>query len=226
MHTLNTKAYPPFSVIISPRATCLRRMHEDARVAAAQVEEHVLRAQLQQLHGEHQHAVAAGCERRELGRRGLHVAASASIVTSLSFLHCHVQLDTWTLWYLRGYEVDFAEWKMIRNCPGRYILKHRKSSPLLLDGVHVTQVPTDAFVAAALGVDREAIHVHHLQSERCADAVCVVVFDGPGGNGGGVITYCKREQDGDEDVVYVHTLNTASGLQRKLEGLRIAHVLP
>uniref|UniRef100_K3WE69 Uncharacterized protein n=1 Tax=Globisporangium ultimum (strain ATCC 200006 / CBS 805.95 / DAOM BR144) TaxID=431595 RepID=K3WE69_GLOUD len=123
---------------------------------------------------------------------------------------------------------DFAEWKMIRNCPGRYILKHRKSSPLLLGGVHVTQVPTDAFVAAALNVDREAVHVHQLRSERCADAVCVVLFDAPGGgggNGGGVITYCKCKQDGDEDVVYVHTLNTASGLQRKLEGLRIAHVL-
>lgn len=110
---------------------------------------------------------------------------------------------------------------MIRNCPGRYILKHRKSCPLQIHGVHVAHVDTDAFLAAALSVGREAIRVHYLQSERCADNVQVVVFE----DAGGVITYCKQKENEGDGVVYVHTLNTASGLKRKLQGLRIDHVL-
>lgn len=126
---------------------------------------------------------------------------------------------------------DSCEWKMIRNCPGRYVLKQRKSAPVRVftsssdsSGRLATEVDLRAFLTAALGEEHTAtIAVHQLQSERCADAVQVTVFHD---SGGGVITYCKRDASGDSDaLVYVHTLNTASGLQRKLEGLRLDHVL-
>jgi len=70
------------------------------------------------------------------------------------------------------------------------------------------------------------VAVHRLQSEQCKDPLQVAVF----ATGGGVITYCKTqvkdagEGKGDEKL-FVHTLNTASGLERKLRGLQLAHVL-
>ncbi|POM73852.1 Hypothetical protein PHPALM_9263 [Phytophthora palmivora] len=118
---------------------------------------------------------------------------------------------------------ELATWKMIRNCPGRYIIKHKKHNPFLIDGVPVTSIDTGDFVHKALATSGEVptFIVHDLESPRCIDRVKVVVF-GTEGCGGGVITYCKQ-QDG--EVIYVHTLNTASGLRRKLGGLQIDHVL-
>ncbi|GAB9468383.1 hypothetical protein Gpo141_00005700 [Globisporangium polare] len=128
---------------------------------------------------------------------------------------------------------DFCEWKMIRNCPGRYVLKQRKSAPVRVQLASsdsdssnssrlATDVDTRAFLTAALGEEHAAaIAVYQLQSERCADAVQVAIFH----DSGGVITYCKRDASEDGAVVYVHTLNTSSGLQRKLQGLRLDHVL-
>ncbi|OWZ14753.1 hypothetical protein PHMEG_00011712 [Phytophthora megakarya] len=112
---------------------------------------------------------------------------------------------------------------MIRNCPGRYIIKHKKSNPFLIDGVPVTSIDTGDFVQQAFAASGEvpSVVVHELESPRCFDRVKVVVF-GAEGCGGGVITYCKQDQDG--AAIYVHTLNTASGLRRKLGGLQIAHV--
>lgn len=118
---------------------------------------------------------------------------------------------------------------MIRNCPGRYVLKQRKSAPVRVftsssDSSRLaTEVDLRSFLTAALGEEHAAaVAVHQLQSERCVDAVQVAVFH----DSGGVITYCKRDTSGDSDaLVYVHTLNTASGLQRKLEGLHLDHVL-
>ncbi|KAE9006916.1 hypothetical protein PR001_g16041 [Phytophthora rubi] len=127
---------------------------------------------------------------------------------------------------------EFASWKMIRNCPGRYIIKHKKQAPFLIDGVAVTAIDSGDFVRRALATSEgevPTIAVHNLVSPRCVDRIKVVVF-GAEGSGGGVITYCKQEtissdeaQDG--AAVYVHTLNTASGLRRKLRGLQIDHVL-
>ncbi|EGZ24132.1 hypothetical protein PHYSODRAFT_480903 [Phytophthora sojae] len=118
---------------------------------------------------------------------------------------------------------------MIRNCPGRYIIKHKKQAPFLVDGVPVTAIDTGVFVQKALASSEgevPTIVVHDLESPRCVDRVKVVVF-GAGGSGGGVITYCKQESKEGQDgaAVYVHTLNTASGLRRKLGGLQIDHVL-
>ncbi|EEY57228.1 uncharacterized protein PITG_11054 [Phytophthora infestans T30-4] len=114
---------------------------------------------------------------------------------------------------------------MIRNCPGRYIIQHKKKNPFLIDKVPVTSIETGDFVWNALATvegDVPSIVVHDLESPRCVDRVKVVVF-GAEGCGGGVITYCKQDHDG--AFIYVHTLNTASGLRRKLGGLQIDHVL-
>lgn len=147
---------------------------------------------------------------------------------------------------------------MIRNCPGRYTLKHRKSAPARIGEALATTLDTRALLVAALGEhDAARIAVHRVQSERCADMVQVAVFRDTGGSGG-VITYCKRSTSAsdsnsndstggdassnkiniahepsepreqtapDAALVYVHTLNTASGLQRKLAGLRVDYVL-
>ncbi|TMW63649.1 hypothetical protein Poli38472_002590 [Pythium oligandrum] len=117
---------------------------------------------------------------------------------------------------------EFVTWKMIKNCPGRYIIKHKRSNPVLIDGQSVTSLDTQAFLSAVFNED-VTFTVHDLQSERCQDRVQVVVFR----DTGGVITYCKASQgqDGEPQTLYVHTLNTASGLKRKLEGLRLDHVL-
>ncbi|KAH7477089.1 hypothetical protein KRP22_001016 [Phytophthora ramorum] len=126
---------------------------------------------------------------------------------------------------------EFAPWKMIRSCPGRYIIKHKKQSPFLVDGAPVTATDTGEFVRKALSTtegELPTVVVHDLESPRCVDRVKVVVF-GAEGCGGGVITYCKQDAAASEQeqtaAIYVHTLNTASGLRRKLEGLQIDHVL-
>ncbi|KAL3672015.1 hypothetical protein V7S43_002680 [Phytophthora oleae] len=111
---------------------------------------------------------------------------------------------------------------MIRNCPGRYIIKHKKQNPFLIDGVPVTSIDTGDFVRKVIAVTEGEIStvvVHDLESPQCIDRVKGVVF-GAEGCGGGVITYCKQEEDG--NAIYVHTLNTASEL---LCGLRVDHVL-
>ncbi|KAG1701612.1 hypothetical protein DVH05_010915 [Phytophthora capsici] len=114
---------------------------------------------------------------------------------------------------------------MIRNCPGRYIIKHKKQNPFLIDGVPVTSIDTGDFVRQAIATVEAQVStvvVHDLESPQCVDRVKVVAF-GAEGCGGGVITYCKQDENGSD--IYVHTLNTASGLRRKLNGLRIAHIL-
>jgi hypothetical protein len=128
---------------------------------------------------------------------------------------------------------EFASWKMIPNCPGRYVIKHKKQRPFLVDGVPVTSVDTGDFVRTALAVkegDVPDIVVHDLESPRCVDRVKIVVF-GTEGSGGGVITYCKQDHNAADGelangpTIFVHTLNTASGMRRKLGGLQIDHVL-
>jgi hypothetical protein len=120
---------------------------------------------------------------------------------------------------------------MIPNCPGRYVVKHKKQRPFLVNGVAVTSVDTGDFVRTALaakGAQVPNIVVHDLESPRCVDRVRVVVF-GADGSGGGVITYCKQEDTAAAEergpAIFVHTLNTASGLRRKLGGLQIDRVL-
>ena len=82
-------------------------------------------------------------------------------------------------------------WRPIRNCPGRYALEMG-----LYSGPPERLAPGHA--AREYSVD------------GARDRVAVVGFDG-----GGLISYRKA------DGRYLHTLNTAEGLRRKLRELRI-----
>lgn len=113
---------------------------------------------------------------------------------------------------------------MIPNCPGRYTIRNSKRAPVEINGTSVTSMDTLAFINVALncsqGEEHGRVVVHRLESGRCKDPVHVAVF----ATGGGVITYCKIQGEGNAEL-FVHTLNTASGLERKLRGLQLEHVL-
>jgi hypothetical protein len=72
----------------------------------------------------------------------------------------------------------------------------------------------DDFVANALALDRDCVNlrVFSLNNHRGAnnDKVFVCFFN----DGGGILSYEKQN-----DAKFVHTLNNASGMKRKLESL-------
>ncbi len=83
------------------------------------------------------------------------------------------------------------EWKPIRDCPGRFILKQGMSeSP-----------PEDICPSCK---------VHTFITARSRDPVLVAKFED-----GGLISYKKSENE------YLHTLGDASGFERKLRDLQI-----
>jgi len=84
------------------------------------------------------------------------------------------------------------DWRPIRNCPGRYVLRGAQSS-LSLENL--------------LG-DEVQINEFHLAAAK--DAVLVAALED-----GGIISY-KRE-----DGTLLHTLNTPEGFRRKLLQLEI-----
>ncbi|OQR96368.1 hypothetical protein ACHHYP_15996 [Achlya hypogyna] len=113
---------------------------------------------------------------------------------------------------------DQWKWKMIPNCPGRYIVKKnrdivRLTLAELVASLGVPVVDDDDALANGLPGAKAAgtIRLVHTTSPTIVDVVHVALFP----DGGGIITYCKPTND------YVHTLNTHSGLQRKLAGLRL-----
>jgi hypothetical protein len=84
------------------------------------------------------------------------------------------------------------EWKQIRDCPGRFVL--RAEPPGL---------PLAGLLAPGVAVQR-------FSSTEARDAVLVARFDD-----GGIISYERG------DGTIVHTLNTEAGFRRKLEQLGI-----
>ena len=96
---------------------------------------------------------------------------------------------------------DVFQWKEIRGCPGRYTLK---------SGEH-QQTPPAQLLSAALELERLQVHAtrHEVQGK---DPMVVSQLT----DGGGLLTYCKPAG------VYVHTLNTTSGLERKTKALGVA----
>jgi hypothetical protein len=92
-------------------------------------------------------------------------------------------------------------WREIRNCPGRYVVGRGRSTEALA-------TPPSALVPAGVAVTR------HPGTGSGGDPVLVALFPG----GGGLVTFEKRTEG---NIRYVHTLNTASGLKRKLESLGI-----
>ena len=84
------------------------------------------------------------------------------------------------------------DWKPIRNCPGRYILRGAK-----------------AYDAPDNFLGRE-VAIREFRTDAARDTVLVAAIED-----GGVISY--RRDDGS----YLHTLNTPEGFRRKLLQLGI-----
>ena len=85
------------------------------------------------------------------------------------------------------------DWEEIPNCPGRYRFKEGR----------VRTHPRELAGPATRAIDGS--------SERCRDPFIVV----PLSDGGGLLSY--RDADGS----YLHTLNSAAGLKRKLQDLGV-----
>jgi hypothetical protein len=101
-----------------------------------------------------------------------------------------------------------SHWRAIRNCDGRYTSRERSLAKLDLSTL------CEKFQLASTS------SVTRCRSETDGhDAVDVVRLYG----GGGVLTYVKQSDAG--VTSYVHTLNTESGLARKMSALGCTHVL-
>ena len=85
------------------------------------------------------------------------------------------------------------DWKPIRGCPGRLVMRSGTAT------LSIDELLGDGTVA------------RRHPSQHARDEVWVAVFS----DGGGVLSY--RHTDG----TWVHTLNTADGMQRKLRQLEI-----
>jgi hypothetical protein len=102
-----------------------------------------------------------------------------------------------TLW-------EMHPWREIRGCPGRYTSSSR--------GLRATP-PQDVVDAGAGGGAPLRPLALSLPGK---DDIVVTRFPG----GGGLMSYIKQQHG--EDIVYVHTLNTESGLIRKLLALDVS----
>eukprot|EP00298_Acanthocystis_sp_HF-20_P002098 c12557_g1_i1.p1 GENE.c12557_g1_i1~~c12557_g1_i1.p1 ORF type:complete len:131 (-),score=56.19 c12557_g1_i1:71-463(-) len=102
---------------------------------------------------------------------------------------------------------EIWKWKEISNCPGRYISKSQ-------DAVF-TQVSV-----ILEKIDAQNLKIHEC-SPKLRDKCLVCIFP----TGGGIITYIKEPNNKESEKRLVHTLNTQSGLQRKLEGLGLDYLL-
>ena len=90
-------------------------------------------------------------------------------------------------------------WREIRNCPGRYVTSSKQ-----IRNIHPSDF-TNQFKIAAV------VREYAIQNK---DHIIINRFN----SGGGIIVYVKWESNKE---TYVYTLNTESGLIRKLLGLHI-----
>ena len=100
----------------------------------------------------------------------------------------------------------YCEWKEIRDCPGRYTVRRRRD---------LSRWPPERLLAAALGGNVPPVSLWRHRS-GAKDAIHAVRFAG----GGGLLTYARS------DGTFVHTLNTESGLLRKIAALRVTPEVP
>ena len=91
---------------------------------------------------------------------------------------------------------EMYPWSEIKGCPGRYVLKNGVATDKL-------------FHEIAERYTSEELIAKNLIGKACKDQLSVAHFEG----GGGLLTYHKK--GGDE----IHTLNTKSGMLRKLTSL-------
>ena len=99
-------------------------------------------------------------------------------------------------------------WRELRNCPGRYSLRSGFGGRSKM----LRTVEPLTVVASLASSPPPAVHACFPGVEGRRDPIEVVRF----ADGGGLLTYVKREE---EATVYVHTLNTESGLIRKFDAL-------
>ena len=100
----------------------------------------------------------------------------------------------------------YCECKEIRNCAGRYTVRRRRD---------LARWPPQRLLGAALGGNVPPVSLWR-HSSSTSDAIHAVRFAG----GGGLLTYARG------DGTFVHTLNTESGLLRKIAALRVTPDVP
>jgi hypothetical protein len=103
-------------------------------------------------------------------------------------------------------------WKMIPNCTGRYTCRDHKAVSHL--------APRE--LLQACGIDKSAIQSFReykieLDETRRKDPIHVIPFTVD--HTTGLISYVKSSEEG--EITYVHTLNSCSGFQRKLDALNV-----
>jgi len=98
-------------------------------------------------------------------------------------------------------------WKMIPNCTGRYTCRDHK--------LVCSVTPIDLLQNAKAGQKFEQYYCNFAATKK--DPIIVVPFSNDRMTG--LISYIKHDFDNDEDVKYVHTLNSPSGFQRNLEAI-------
>lgn len=104
-------------------------------------------------------------------------------------------------------------WKMIPNCTGRYTCRDHKAVSHLTP----TKLLEAAGIESSVVVKLQQYHVT-LDKEKRKDPIYVIPFADDGLTG--LISYVKRKGD-EDDISYVHTLNSGSGFQRKLEAMSV-----
>eukprot|EP00579_Thalassiosira_antarctica_P020309 CAMPEP_0201971206 /NCGR_PEP_ID=MMETSP0904-20121228/35884_1 /ASSEMBLY_ACC=CAM_ASM_000553 /TAXON_ID=420261 /ORGANISM="Thalassiosira antarctica, Strain CCMP982" /LENGTH=144 /DNA_ID=CAMNT_0048520511 /DNA_START=133 /DNA_END=564 /DNA_ORIENTATION=+ len=105
-------------------------------------------------------------------------------------------------------------WKMIPNCTGRYTCRDHKAVS------HLT--PTKLLEAAGIDsstVDKLQQYYVTFDTEIRKDPIYVIPFADDGL--AGLISYVKQPRDDGDCISYVHTLNSGSGFQRKLEAINV-----
>lgn len=143
---------------------------------------------------------------------------------------------------------ELAKWREIRGCPGRYVSSEKSIRSLAPQEVlQRLRLPRDSGGNSGGGSSTSVAATHHMVQEfqiPGKDRIAVACLEG----GGGLLTYVKVErpvvsklprtavapliidasdQNQDPGVVFVHTLNTESGLLRKVEALGLGgSVLP
>eukprot|EP00750_Incisomonas_marina_P033232 INCI9691.1.p1 GENE.INCI9691.1~~INCI9691.1.p1 ORF type:complete len:235 (+),score=37.68 INCI9691.1:321-1025(+) len=142
-----------------------------------------------------------------------------------------------------------AKWREIRGCPGRYVSSEKSIRSLAPKELLRRLLACDSGCGGGGGGfgSTKAATTHHVQEFQIPgkDRIAIACLDG----GGGLLTYVKMEraasqfaqksqhgpvpqvsaadQNQDPSLVFVHTLNTESGLLRKLEALGLGEaVLP
>jgi hypothetical protein len=90
---------------------------------------------------------------------------------------------------------EIWRWSEIKNCPGRYVAKHNLNATIIspIDLLQSLDIPC-------------LLNEYHIEGK---DIIIIGAFE----DGGGLLTYIKS------DGRYVHTLNTRSGLLRKVSSL-------